>query len=170
MKSGFDNYLGRRWTNLLVAAFKTAATASIAVLFIGTAAVPPGWATSTKPVNPPSGSNSGRTAMFDGGSSRATLRGVLIDADLPPGYAPLGIVKIGGEFFVMLVLENGAKLYDAPGPSGGFADVFDADGHLIRRFAAFEHPAAPWQIVEYVRVPANTVREIRRRLQDPSGR
>jgi hypothetical protein len=75
------------------------------------------------------------------------------DPDGPEGYSSLGIAKINGIRVAINILENGARLDDAAGSGRGFADVFDGDGHLIRRFTFRENLNSPPQIIEYVSVP-----------------
>ena len=69
------------------------------------------------------------------------------------GYSSLGIAKINGIRVAINILENGARLDDVAGAGQGFADVFDADGHLIKRFTFRENLNSPPQIIEYVSVP-----------------
>ena len=75
------------------------------------------------------------------------------DPGSPEGYSSLGIAKINGIRVAINVLENGARLDDVAGAGRGFADVFDGDGHLIRRFTFRENLNSPPQIIEYVSVP-----------------
>jgi len=75
------------------------------------------------------------------------------DPDGPEGYSSLGIAKVNGIRVAIYVLENGARLDDVAGPGRGFADVFDGDGHLIRRFTFRENLNSPPQVTEYVSVP-----------------
>jgi hypothetical protein len=75
------------------------------------------------------------------------------DPDTSAGYSPLGIAKINGRRFAVNSFQNGAKLNDAAGLGQGFADIFDSDGHLIRRFAFKENLNSPPQITEYVSIP-----------------
>jgi hypothetical protein len=71
----------------------------------------------------------------------------------PEGYSSLGIAKINGIRVAINILENGARTDDIAGAGRGFADVFDGDGHLIRRFTFRENLNSPPQIIEYVSVP-----------------
>ena len=43
-------------------------------------------------------------------------------------------------------LQNAAKHDDVAGPGHGFVDVFDTDGHLLRRFASRGPLNSPWGI------------------------
>jgi hypothetical protein len=74
--------------------------------------------------------------------------------EAPEGYSSLGIAKINGIRVAINVLENGARIDDIAGAGRGYADVFDGDGHLIRRFAFRENLNSPPQITEYVSVPS----------------
>jgi hypothetical protein len=73
--------------------------------------------------------------------------------DTSAGYSPLGIAKINGRRFAVNSFQNGAKFDDAAGQGEGFADIFDGDGHLIRRFAFRENLNSPPQITEYLSMP-----------------
>ena len=68
------------------------------------------------------------------------------------GYSSLGIAKINGIRVAVNILENGARVDDVAGAGRGFADVFDGDGHLVRRFTFRENLNSPPQIIEYVPV------------------
>ena len=66
------------------------------------------------------------------------------DTSLPDGFAPFGIRNINGELFVTFALQDEDKHDDAAGPGNGFVDVFDADGNLVRQFAANGTLNSPW--------------------------
>jgi len=61
-----------------------------------------------------------------------------------PVFAPFGIQNIDGDLWVTYAKQDAAKHDDVGGAGAGFVDVFDTDGHLLRRFA--EHGAlnSPW--------------------------
>jgi uncharacterized protein (TIGR03118 family) len=65
---------------------------------------------------------------------------------IPAGYAPFGIQNIDGDLFVTYAQQNAAKHDDVAGPGKGFVDVFDTDGHLLRRFASRDALNSPWGI------------------------
>src|SRR5207302_609022 len=75
-----------------------------------------------------------------------TTGGGFVDADLPAGYAPFGIANIDGDLFVTYARQNDAKHDDVAGPGHGFVDVFDTDGHLLRRFATRGALNSPWGV------------------------
>jgi len=76
----------------------------------------------------------------------ATTDGGFADPDIPAGYAPFGIANVDGDLFVTYAQQNAAKHDDVAGPGHGFVDVFDTDGHLLRRFASRGSLNSPWAI------------------------
>jgi hypothetical protein len=125
-------------------AFKTTIFASIGVFLISAAPVAPEVVTAN--------SNS----VFSASRSERSLARVdraFSDPDASAGYSPLGIAKINGRRFAVNSFQNGAKRDDAAGQGQGFADIYDTDGHLIRRFAFRENLNSPPQITEYVSMP-----------------
>jgi uncharacterized protein (TIGR03118 family) len=82
----------------------------------------------------------------DGLFTPATTDGGFADPDIPAGYAPFGIANIDGDLFVTYAQQNAAKHDDVAGPGQGFVDVFDTDGHLLRRFASRGSLNSPWGI------------------------
>jgi uncharacterized protein (TIGR03118 family) len=82
----------------------------------------------------------------DGMFTKVTLEGDFADAELPSGYAPFNIAVIDGDLFVTYAKQDGEKHDDVAGPGLGFVDVFDTDGHLIRRFESRGRLNSPWGI------------------------
>jgi uncharacterized protein (TIGR03118 family) len=76
----------------------------------------------------------------------AITDGGFLDPDMPKGYAPFGIQNIDGNLFVTYALQNGPKHDDVAGHGLGFVDVFDTDGHLLRRFASRGPLNSPWGV------------------------
>jgi uncharacterized protein (TIGR03118 family) len=74
----------------------------------------------------------------------ATTDGGFLDPDLPAGYAPFGIANIDGDLFVSYAKQDDQKHDDVAGAGHGFVDVFDTDGHLLRRFASRGPLNSPW--------------------------
>lgn len=82
----------------------------------------------------------------DGMFTKVSLDGDFADPELPPGYAPFNIVNIDGDLFVTYAQQNGEKHDDVAGRGHGFVDVFDTDGHLIRRFESRGLLNSPWGV------------------------
>ncbi len=125
-------------------AFKTTIFASVGAFLISAAPVAPEMVTAN--------SNS----IFNARRSERSLARVdraLGDPDPSAGYSPLGIAKINGRRFAVNSFQNGAKRDDTAGQGQGVADIYDGDGHLIRRFAFRENLNSPPQITEYVSMP-----------------
>jgi uncharacterized protein (TIGR03118 family) len=76
----------------------------------------------------------------------ATTDGGFQDPNIPPGYAPFGIQNINGDLFVTYAKQNAQKHDDVAGPGNGFVDVFDTNGHLLRRFASQGALNSPWGV------------------------
>ena len=75
-----------------------------------------------------------------------TTDGGFTDPDIPAGYAPFGIQNINGDLFVTYAQQNAQKHDDVAGSGHGFVDVFDTDGHLLRRFASRGKLNSPWGV------------------------
>ena len=74
------------------------------------------------------------------------IEGGFTDPNIPTGYAPFGIQNIDGSLFVTYAKQNAAKHDDVAGPGNGFVDVFDTDGHLLRRFTSRGPLNSPWGV------------------------
>jgi uncharacterized protein (TIGR03118 family) len=82
----------------------------------------------------------------DGLFTPARTDGGFVDPNLPSGYAPFGISNIDGDLFVTYAKQNDKKHDDVAGAGHGFVDVFDTDGHLLRRFASRGTLNSPWGV------------------------
>jgi len=79
-------------------------------------------------------------------ATSAEIDGDFTDPNIPAGFAPFGIQNINGDLFVTYALQNPAMHDDVAGPGNGFVDVFDTDGHLLRRFASRGALNSPWGV------------------------
>jgi uncharacterized protein (TIGR03118 family) len=86
----------------------------------------------------------GTIDVFDHNYKPASTDGGFVDPDIPAGFAPFGIQKIDGDLFVSYAKQNDQKHDDVAGRGNGFVDVFDTDGHLLRRFASRGQLNSPW--------------------------
>lgn len=85
--------------------------------------------------------------VFDKSYARVTAPGGFHDPNLPAGYAPFGIQAIGNQLYVTYAKKQGpADTDETAGPGLGLVNLFDADGHLIRRFASGGALNAPWGV------------------------
>ena len=76
----------------------------------------------------------------------ATTDGGFMDPNIPAGYAPFGIANIDGDLFVTYAKQDDRMHDDVAGRGHGFVDVFDTDGHLLRRFASRGPLNSPWAV------------------------
>jgi uncharacterized protein (TIGR03118 family) len=74
------------------------------------------------------------------------IDGSFTDPNIPAGFAPFGIQNINGNLFVTYAKQNAAKHDDVAGAGNGFVDIFDTDGHLLRRFASRGPLNSPWGV------------------------
>jgi uncharacterized protein (TIGR03118 family) len=88
----------------------------------------------------------GTVEVYDHNYNLATTDGGFVDPNIPPGFAPFGIRNIDGDLFVTYAKQNAQKHDDVAGPGNGFVDVFDTDGHLLRRFTSRGQLNSPWGI------------------------
>ncbi len=86
----------------------------------------------------------GTVDVFDSTFKTVKLAGTFDDPRLPPGFAPFGIQNINGDLYVTYAKQDDEKKDDVPGPGLGFVNVFDPDGHLLRRVASRGPLNAPW--------------------------
>jgi uncharacterized protein (TIGR03118 family) len=84
-------------------------------------------------------SHNGRVDIFDGTFS---LVKSFDDPKIPKGFTPYGIQAVNGKIWVT---------FAAPPPSnahGGFVDVFNKEGNLLKHFAAHGPLDSPWGIAK----------------------
>jgi uncharacterized protein (TIGR03118 family) len=90
--------------------------------------------------------------VFDRTFQPVSLSGSFNDPHIPHGFAPFGIQNIGGALYVTYAKQDDTKTDDVAGKGLGFVNVFDANGHLIRRIASRGRLNAPWGLA---RAPAD---------------
>jgi uncharacterized protein (TIGR03118 family) len=78
-----------------------------------------------------------RVDVFD---STFTLVKSFDDSGIPRGFTPYGIQAIGGQIWVTYTALNKAQ--------GGFVDVFDTEGTLVKHFAVHGPLHSPWGIAQ----------------------
>jgi uncharacterized protein (TIGR03118 family) len=88
--------------------------------------------------------HSGRILVFDGQFHMTDLDGSFVDHRLPAGYAPFNIQLLNGKLYVTYAKQDATGHDDVPGHGRGFVDVFDTDGHLLKRLIRRGELNAPW--------------------------
>jgi uncharacterized protein (TIGR03118 family) len=88
-----------------------------------------------------------RIDVFDQSFKPATLAsGAFSDPSLPAGFAPFGIHAIGGNIYVTYAMQDADRHDDVAGKGLGFVNVFDPNGHLIRRLVSHGALNSPWGV------------------------
>jgi uncharacterized protein (TIGR03118 family) len=86
----------------------------------------------------------GNIDVVKGDPAAPNLAGNFTDPNLPAGYAPFNIEKIGDKIYVTYAVTNGSG-DDQKGPGNGIVSVFDANGNILARFASNGGPLnSPW--------------------------
>ncbi len=88
-----------------------------------------------------------RIDVFDSNFSPAGLSGDFSDPRLPDGYAPFNIQALGGNLYVAYAKQDSERSDEVAGAGFGFVDVFDTNGHLLRRLISRGLLNAPWGLV-----------------------
>src|SRR5262249_20355162 len=90
--------------------------------------------------------HAGTVDVFDQNFQPVHIPGAFNDSGIPAGYAPFGIQSINSELFVTYAKQDDDKHDDVSGAGNGFVDVFDTEGHLLKRFTSQGVLNSPWGI------------------------
>ncbi len=90
--------------------------------------------------------NAGTVDVFDHTYHLVATDGGFKDPAIPPGFAPFGIENLDGDLFVTYAKQSADKHDDVAGRGNGFVDVFDTEGHLLRRLVSRGQLNSPWGI------------------------
>jgi uncharacterized protein (TIGR03118 family) len=94
----------------------------------------------------------GTVDVFDTNFNSITTPGGFMDPNVPAGFAPFGIQRIGRKLYVTYAMQDEDRHDDVAGPGNGFVNVFDFDGNLLGRLASNGALNSPWAVVM---APAN---------------
>src|ERR1700682_3133997 len=75
----------------------------------------------------------GTVDVFDTNFNLVSLGGSFSDSQIPAGFAPFNVQKLGGRLYVTYAMQKPDKHDDLAGPGNGFVDVYDLNGHLLQR-------------------------------------
>jgi uncharacterized protein (TIGR03118 family) len=84
----------------------------------------------------------GNIDVMKGDLSAPDLAGKFNDPNLPSGYAPFNISKLGDTIYVTYALQNGKD--DLAGLGHGFVNAFDTNGILLGRIGSKGTLNSPW--------------------------
>jgi uncharacterized protein (TIGR03118 family) len=85
---------------------------------------------------------SGNVDVMKGDLGSPDLTGKFLDPNLPVGYAPFNISKLGNTIYVTYALQGGKD--DQPGPGHGFVSAFDDNGNFLGRIGTMGTLNSPW--------------------------
>jgi uncharacterized protein (TIGR03118 family) len=88
--------------------------------------------------------HNGVVRVFDKGFKPVALSGSFTDPNLPAGFAPFGIQVVGGRVLVTFAKQDANKEDDVAAPGNGIVDVFDTNGHFVRRLVSGGDLNSPW--------------------------
>ena len=83
----------------------------------------------------------GVVSIYDAGFHKV---GSFTDPDLPPNYSPFNVQNLNGQLYVTFAKKEPGATDETHGQGLGFVDVFNTDGHLVRRIAQHGQLNAPW--------------------------
>jgi uncharacterized protein (TIGR03118 family) len=86
----------------------------------------------------------GTIEVFDASFRLVALSGSFTDRRIPVGFAPFNIQNLGGRLYVTYARQKPDKHDDLSGPGNGFVDVYDLNGHLLRRLIRQGTLNSPW--------------------------
>jgi uncharacterized protein (TIGR03118 family) len=90
--------------------------------------------------------HNGKVDVFDATYAKVTPAGGFTDPNLPAGFAPFGIHAVGVTVYVTFAKQDADKKDDVKGAGNGYVDLFDFDGHLVRRVASAGALNSPWGV------------------------
>lgn len=91
--------------------------------------------------------HNGAIDVFDTNYMPVKAAGRFIDPFLPRGYAPFNVVEHDGSLYVTYAKQKQPEREDDDaGPGHGFLDLFDTEGHLLKRLVSHGALNSPWGV------------------------
>lgn len=88
--------------------------------------------------------HTGKIDVFNDSFAPTTVPGGFADPNLPADFAPFNVQEIAGFLVVSFAQQDPNSSDELHGPGLGYVDVFDTQGHLIRRLISQGALNAPW--------------------------
>jgi uncharacterized protein (TIGR03118 family) len=88
--------------------------------------------------------HTGKIDVFNDSFAPVTVPGGFADPNLPADFAPFNVQEIGGFLVVSFAQQDPNSSDELHGPGLGYVDVFDTQGHLVRRLVSQGALNAPW--------------------------
>jgi len=83
--------------------------------------------------------------VFNSSYAPITTAGGFADPNIPTGFAPFNVQNIGGNLYVEYAKVAAGQPVPLPG-GGGFVDVFDTNGNLLKHLISNGALDAPWGV------------------------
>ena len=80
--------------------------------------------------------HTGKVDVFNDSFAPVTVPGGFADPNLPADFAPFNIQEIAGFLVVSFAEQDPNSSDELHGPGLGYVDVFDTQGHLVRRLVS----------------------------------
>jgi len=90
--------------------------------------------------------HTGAIDILKGDENAPDLTGKFVDPNLPAGFAPFGIQRLGDTIYVTYALQDAAGRDDVPGAGNGFVSAFDLQGNLLDRIGSKGALNSPWGV------------------------
>lgn len=87
---------------------------------------------------------SGKVDVFDASFQSVPAPGGFADPNLPAGYAPFNVWRMGQRLLVTYAKQDDSKDEDVAGDGNGLINVFDMDGNFQRRLVTGGLLNSPW--------------------------
>jgi uncharacterized protein (TIGR03118 family) len=88
--------------------------------------------------------HTGKIDVFNDSFAPTTVPGGFADPNLPADFAPFNVQEIAGFLVVSFAKQDPNSSDELHGPGLGYVDVFDTQGHLVRRLVSQGVLNAPW--------------------------
>jgi uncharacterized protein (TIGR03118 family) len=88
--------------------------------------------------------HTGKIDVFNDSFAPVTVAGGFVDPNLPAGFAPFNVQEIAGLLVVAYAEQDPNSADELHGAGLGYVDVFNANGHLLRRLVSQGRLDAPW--------------------------
>lgn len=82
--------------------------------------------------------------VYKGTGAAPALPGTFSDPNLPSGYAPFNVQKLGNTLYVAYAVQDANKSDEVAGAGLGLVDSFDVNGNFLARVATGGALDAPW--------------------------
>ncbi len=86
----------------------------------------------------------GTIDVYDANLTPVVSTGAFSDNNLPAGFAPFNIQRIGRKLYVTYAKQDETKHDDVAGTGNGLIDVFDFNGNLLARLVSNGALNSPW--------------------------